>query len=297
VDVQGGMDVELPCPRRAAPALVATIAIVFLAGCGADDGAASDDGAPPTPASSATAPATTDRSGADPTGAWRLVGASVEGQPLVATDDELARATLIVEDGAIGGVAFCNSFGGDASFGDDGSVSIGGLAATEMACEPAGLMALEQTFLGELPTVERYEVEGDRLVLIAPGSEWRFDREPPVEPAELVGTPWVLDTLIDGDAASNVPGMDAATLRFADDGTFAGSTVCRSFTGRWVVDGASVVVTDLALEGSCADDEQALDSAIVGVLARMQVEIDGDRLTLSAPDGAGLSYAASAEAP
>jgi heat shock protein HslJ len=278
-----GMRTDRRATRHVGIAAVAVMAIA-LGACGDDSDPAGGATVPPvtTPAAEPTTPI----------GAWRLSSATVDGAPIDATADEIAKATLVVEDGTVGGTAFCNSYGGDATFAPDGTLAIAGLSMTEMACEPSHLMELEQIFAAHLVSATAWSVDGDTLTVTGPDADWVFAREAPVEPAALVGTEWVLDTLIEGDAASNAPGMESATLVFGDDGSLSGSTGCRTFTGRWSQQGATIVVPELALDGTCPADEEALDSAVVGVLERMTVEIDGPRLTLTAEDGTGLSYRA-----
>lgn len=268
---------------------VAVIAMGFVVGaCGDDTDSTGGNTVPPV-----TTPATTPAPSPDaPTGAWRLRSATADGAPIDATDDELARATLVVEDGTVGGTAFCNSYGGDAEFRADGSMTVGGLSMTEMGCEPSRLLELEQLFADHLMAATSWAIDADTLTISAPTGDWVFGREAPVEPAALVGTEWVLDTLIEGDAASNQPGMEAATLVFGEDGSLNGSTGCRTVTGRWTQQGATITMTELALDGTCAADAETLDAAIVGVLEQVTVEIDGERLTLMASNGNGLSYQA-----
>lgn len=265
------------------------IAMAFLVGaCGDDTDSAGGDTVPPV-TSSVTNPAP---SADGPIGAWRLRAATVDGAPIDATADEFSRATLVVEDGTIGGVAFCNSYGGNGTFSDDGTFTITELSMTEMACDPSRLMDLEQLFADHLMAATSWAIDPDTLTISGPTGDWVFGREAPVEPAALVGTEWVLDTLIEGDAASTLPGIEAATLVFGEDGSLNGSTGCRTITGRWTQQGATITMAELALDGTCAGDAETLDAAIVGVLEQATVEIDGERLTLMASNGNGLSYRA-----
>jgi len=76
--------------------------------------------------------------------------------------------TLVVDDlaGRIGGSAGCNQFGGPADFGE-GTVEIGDLVATEMACDPAVMD--QETFVFEvLGAAATWEIEGTRLRITAP---------------------------------------------------------------------------------------------------------------------------------
>ena len=115
---------------------------------------------------------------------------------------------------------------------------------------------------------------------------------------EIVGTTWVLDTMIEGEAASNSPNMSAATLTLHDDGRLTGSTGCRLLEGQWITSGAEIVLTSFSAiddptAGVCAPESESLDGFIIGVLGDgFTAEIVGRRLTVMAQGGQGLSYTA-----
>jgi heat shock protein HslJ len=118
-----------------------------------------------------------------------------------------------------------------------------------------------------------------------------------VPTADLVGQLWLLDTLIQGEAATNVDGSPA-TLLLTEDGTLQGSTGCRSFSGEYIIVGNSVEFTNWGLEDECAQQLAEQDNSIVSVLGDgFAVEIDGDRLTLTSAGDEGLSYTAIDEIP
>jgi heat shock protein HslJ len=75
--------------------------------------------------------------------------------------------TLVVDDlaGRIGGSAGCNQFGGPATF-QDGTVEIGDLVSTQMACDPAVMD--QETFIYEvLGAAATWEIEGTTLRIAA----------------------------------------------------------------------------------------------------------------------------------
>lgn len=250
--------------------------VVGLAACG-DDGSTSEPDDEPVEEPDAPA--------ADPTGDWVMVDGPIE--PIDGWD-----VTVTVDGDQIGGRAACNSYGGTVSWTDDGAISVGQLAQTEMACEPAAVMELESGFLASLMDADRFTVDGDRMTLLAGDDTWVFDRLAPVPTADLVGTTWQLDGYVDGDAVSNEPGMDAATLVLHPDGTMTGTTNCRTLTGTWVEAGAQVLLTELAAGGECGDAAASdLDNRIVGVLGDgFTASVEGNRLTLTSQGGVGLTY-------
>ena len=84
------------------------------------------------------------------------------------------------------------------------------------------------------------------------------------------------------------------TLELRADGTFSGSTGCRTFTGRWIESGAQITATELRMgETECPDDLWEQDSHVVSVIGDGFVpSIEGELLTLLDPGGVGLVYRA-----
>lgn len=254
---------------RLASALLALI----LAACGSE-------AAPPTPSASVEG---------DPLGAWQLVEATVDDRPLDLLEDH--PVTAIVEASSIGGRSACNEYGGRIQLTGDG-IRIEEVGGTLMGCAE-DVMALEQAYLTALGRVRVIEVIDGQLALRGAGVDLRFDRqaEPPV--AELVDTAWTLETLFVGDVASP-PGGDPATLELRADGTFSGSTGCRTFTGRWIENGAQITATELRMgETECPAEVAEQDSHVVSVIGDGFVpSIEDELLTLLDPGGVGLVYRA-----
>jgi heat shock protein HslJ len=108
----------------------------------------------------------------DPAGQWQLVAATVDGQPLALDPD--APITLIVEGSGVSGSSACNQYFGEFTVAD-GSVTLGPLGGTEMACVDP-VMALEAAYLVALAKVDSAAMDGAALVLTGPGVELRFER-------------------------------------------------------------------------------------------------------------------------
>lgn len=271
----------------------AVVVAAVLAACGGDD----DADAPVDPEPSADVTDGSEATTGDIEGSWRAIAGTVDDTPV-----ELVEGwdvTFDVDGGQVGGTAACNGYGGSVDVGD-GTIAIGELSWTEMGCEPA-VMDLEQAFLQSLAGLDAWSLDGDRLTLTGGSASWTFERLDPVPTAELIDTTWVLDTVIDGDAATNSPGMADATLLLADDGTVTGSTGCRLLEGTWIESGSEIVFTEFAAlddpaAGACSPDAEELDGRIVSVLGDgFTADIDGDRLTVMSRGGEGLSYRADDE--
>ncbi|HSK93153.1 MAG TPA: META domain-containing protein [Candidatus Angelobacter sp.] len=223
-------------------------------------------------------------------GEWRLTGGSHDGLPLPIPPE--APISLVVDGDEVGGRAACNQYGGEVTLdGDD--VTFGAMSMTEMGCDPA-IMDAESAYLAALADVERWVRDGATLRLIGNEVELTYELVPPAPDAALVGTRWRLDGLVDGDAVSSTMG-DPATLELREDGTLTGTTGCRTFDGRYELDGNAVRVTDLANDDRACPGLETQDEHVLAVLAEGFIHaVQGEQLTLTA-GRIGLVYLAETE--
>ena len=222
-------------------------------------------------------------------GTWVLIDGTGPDGPIQILADN--RITLVIEGTDAGGRAACNLYGGTLTV-NGGTVQISTLSMTEMACvEPA--MSAEAAYMAAIGAVAAWERQGDLLTLTGPEGQLTYELKPPVPDEEIVGTTWVLDSLIQGDAVSSVQGE--AFLMLTADGALTGMTGCRELTGRYVIFGDEVRFTDLGAEGECRAELQAQDRMVIDVLeGGFTASVDGATLTLSAGrnEGLGLVYRA-----
>lgn len=220
-------------------------------------------------------------------GTWRLTGGTGPDGPIQILPDH--RITLVVEGTDAGGRAACNLYGGTLTV-NGGGLRISALSMTEMACdEPA--MSAEAAYLAAIGAVAAWERQGDRLTLTGPEVELSYELQPPVPDEEIVGTTWVLDSLIQGDAVSSVQGE--ALLMLTADGAFMGMTGCRELSGRYVISGDEIDFVDLAAVGECGAELQQQDAFVIDVLeGGFSASVDGASLTLTDNAGQGLGYRA-----
>lgn len=217
-----------------------------------------------------------------PDGSWQLsAGVSlVDGYPI----------TMSIDGTEVTGRAACNAYGGTVTV-NGSSISVGELGQTAMGCETE-VMAAETAFLTVLGLVTHFEYAEGGLVLSSPEGDLVFSEAVAVPIVELVGTTWVLETLIEDETASPVAG-DRATLRLAADGRLTGSTGCRALIGRWLEKGGVVIVPELSAEGDCPDDLWKQDSLVVSVVGdEFRADVAGAKLTLTSMGGDGLVYRA-----
>jgi heat shock protein HslJ len=229
--------------------------------------------------------------GPDPTveGGWQLVsGRTIEGD--IAPLDSHP-VTIDFEEGMVGGTAACNGYGGSYTL-DGATISFTQMSRTEMACSPQETMELESQFLDALIEVNQAETLEDSLTLSGESVELVFERVPEPPTADLIGTVWVLDRLVQGDAVSSVSG-ERATLEYFTDGSFLASTGCRGLTGNYTETPSEIQTTDMAASGDCPDDLAAQDSKVITVLeGGYRAAIDGQTLTLGIFGDEGLVYRA-----
>jgi heat shock protein HslJ len=153
-------------------------------------------------------------------------------------------------------------------------------------------MTSEQMYLEAFNRVQAFSMGEDTLTLTGEGVELVFVALAPVPTADLTGTVWVLDSLVQGDSVSSVMG-ERATLELFTDGSMLGSTGCRTLNGRYTVTGAEVVLNELSAEGECTAELEVQDNLVVTVLGDgFRAAIEGDTLTLSSVGNEGLIYKA-----
>jgi heat shock protein HslJ len=197
--------------------------------------------------------------------------------------------TLTITEGGASGTAACNRYGSEVSM-TGSQITFREIASTAMACTPDEVMDLEMLYLEALPGVEEFSNTVDSLTLTGSGVELIFVALPPVPIAELTGKVWVLESLIDGDSVSNAVG-ERATLELYTDGSMLGSTGCRGLHGSYTMDGAEVVMTEMAAEGDCPEDLAEQDSHVVTVLGDgFRAAVEDDALTLTSTGEQGLVY-------
>jgi heat shock protein HslJ len=259
---------------------------LVLAGCGGPPVGSGD----PVP-STAPPPAGTDPADAADRveGSWVLTAGAVDGTRLEQVADH--RVTLIIEGTEIGGIAACNHYGARAVMGADG-LRLDGMGMTMMGCRD-DVMALESVYLEALMRVRQLERDGDELVASGDGVELRFSELDAPPTADLVDTTWVLDGLVSDDVVA-APMGEPAWLEIRSDGTFAGSTGCRSFEGQWMERGDQIDAPSWGMdETECPPALQAQDGHVVTVIGDGFIPtLDGGRLTLMDVDGTGLVYRA-----
>lgn len=220
---------------------------------------------------------------------WEFVSGRNEGGNIepIATHP----VTITFEDDRVGGTAACNGYGGTFNL-DGAAISVTNLTQTEMACEPRETMDLESAYLAALADATIFGISEGQLVLSGPDVELRFDALAPPPTADLLGTVWVLESLVQGDVVSSVSG-DRANLELFSDGSFIAGTGCRTLIGNYIETANGIQTTEMSAHGECSETLSSQDSRVVTVLeGEYRVVIVQETLTLTIAGDEGLIYRA-----
>lgn len=181
-------------------ALLATVALIALAGCGSDS-------------SGSTGPR-----GGELEGRWvlthQIVGSAMRAVPSDVTID------AAFADGRVSGRSAVNTYSGRYTATAAGDLKVGPLASTQMA-GPAAAMAAETAYLAALERVASYRVDGSTLTLYADSGDDLLAFA--ADTQGVVGS-WEVTGYNNGAQAvvSLVPGS-TITAAFASDGTLSGN--------------------------------------------------------------------------
>jgi heat shock protein HslJ len=210
------------------------------------------------------------------------------------------------QEGAVTGSAGCNSYNGAYEAEDAtspaGSISIGPVASTMMACPaPEGIMEQETAYLAALQSATAYEIQGDELTLTGAEGQ-RLATYTVSEGTPLIGTLWEAIQYNNGKEAvvSLVIGTEITAI-FGEDGSLSGTAGCNNYTTSYQVEGDSISIGPAATTRKfCAEPEGTMEQETLYLAALEQAatyRIDGDRLELRDAGGAlQASYVASAVA-
>ena len=114
---------------------------------------------------------------------------------------------------------------------------------------------------------------------------------PSAATVELAGTTWNLTayTAPDGASVAATTAPDLASMTFAADGSWAGTTGCNRITGGYVQDGSALTLTPGAMtEMACTGPVAAQETAIVAALPLVASFRGTDQLELLSAEGTVL---------
>ena len=220
-------------------------------------------------------------------------GVTENGQPKQLVAGTRIRLSFGEEGRRIGVNAGCNHMGGEARV-ENGRLVAGEMAMTAMGCD-GGRSEQDDwlaKFLAGMPTISS---SGTELVLANNTTEIRLlDRTVADPDRPLVGTRWVVESVIDRDTASSIPQGATAHLLMNADGTFTGTTGCNQMGGAAVIAGPTIRFNDVyTTKMACEDARMRLEQAVLGVLRdEVSYEIEADLLRLRHASGKGIDLRA-----
>lgn len=271
--------------------MLAALWVLFAAACGSGPGAS--PGGPSAPPSGPATPPAGNANGSTAAGldghTFLSTQVLVDGREHVLVPGTQVR--LQFRDGRIGASAGCNQLGGQYRL--DGDVLLVTEAAvTEIGCDPARHAQDDWLFdlLGRRPVVT---FDGEKLTLSVDTTVITMAEGRILEPdLPLMGTEWVLTSILTGETVSSVPAGVVARLRFEANGRLAVETGCNSGGGSYEVDGDRIRFGDPVLtKRACVGPAGEVEAAVLAVLGAGAVVfgIDGSTLRLVA-GSAGLDY-------
>jgi heat shock protein HslJ len=266
-------------------AVLAACMIVAMAACSDDADVMSGPGA--TPPGAGVASGQLD--------GRTFSGTEVVGHGLV----DGTSVTLSFEGDRLSTNAGCNTSTGPYTLEGGVLRSDGQWATTLMGCEPE-LEAQDQWLAGFLADGADVALQGDDLTLTSvDGGEVSMTlSDGGADVAALVGTTWMLHSIIDGSAVSSLPsGVEQPTMRIGEDGMaelFLGCNRGAAAVGTTTTDEGDLLTFGpiRSTKMACGEDAMATEATVLAVLESDPVfTITADRgLTLTASDGTGLEF-------
>jgi heat shock protein HslJ len=184
----------------------------------------------------------------------------------------------------------CNMLQGTVDTAGGKLVVDGGLSQTDMGCDQARMD--QDSFVGEvLAASPSWELTGDRLTIRSGSTTFDLVPREAVRPdKELVGTTWVLDTLVDGEVASSMTaGAPEVTLVF-DGKRVVADTHCNGVSTEYtMVDGRIVFEPGAMTRMACEPEIMRGETAVYDVLSgEATYELTDSRLSLTSSSGKGI---------
>ncbi len=263
---------------------VSVLALLALAACGTESGSGSGKGSGDgQDAGQSDVPVT----GV----AWSVDSVTVGGKKTEAPEG--ARLEIDPKGRATANFG-CNHISVDAQVKGD-RITLGKPVTTQMACD-VKIEKFEKAAIDAMGGEHTAKLSGDKLTLTTESGDTMALSEE--KPADLVGTEWTVNTLLDGKTATTVPAdlpkERTPHLTFAEDGTVRGNAGCNSFSGKATVKGSTIVFgPTVSTRKMCPEAEMETERAVLAALKGTKTyTIKGSTLTLAADDGKGIGATA-----
>ncbi|MGW0839397.1 META domain-containing protein [Streptomyces sp. NPDC002787] len=222
---------------------------------------------------------------------WKVDSLTVGGKTEEAPDGAYLK---IADNGEVDGNYGCNTFGSTASFKDDG-IDFATARSTEMACDDVP-MKFEETFARTLDT-EKFTAEttdGRLTLTTGDGDTVKLSEE---KPAELYGTKWRIDSLMDHDVATSLPEAVQGKAWFTLDkkaGTLSGSLGCNEVSANATVSEDEITLGNArTTRKMCSDSLMAAERSLLELFkGTVKYRIDHRSITLTSENDTGIGAVA-----
>lgn len=203
--------------------------------------------------------------------------------------------TIAFSGGRASGKASCNSYSGDFTQ-SGGTLTLGPVAMTAMACADEAVNTQEHAFTGALGEVTQVRGTADGAELLNAGGAAVLTLATALKagPKPLIGTSWTLTGIVANQGVSSVVSGSTVTMTLTQDAL--SGKACNTFRGPVTVKDGALTVGPLATTKMACPTEQEgkQEATVLATLADVTgYTIDGDTLTLSTPTSTGLVFRAS----
>jgi heat shock protein HslJ len=201
-------------------------------------------------------------------------------------------------DGQLSGFGGCNTFSGSAQVATDGTMTIGPLATTLMACAEG--MDLETAYLSALQNARSFSFSSEGRLQITYGPETGANQMMVfiVGAKTLTESNWVLVSYGDPAAPQPVPSGLVITAAFSSDGFMTGLSGCNQYNVPYTLQGNQITLGPIAItQMTCPTGMEAEQAYLTALGAIGQYTISGPTLTLTYNQGAGVLIYTSANLP
>jgi heat shock protein HslJ len=216
-------------------------------------------------------------------GTWYLVAYGNDDNTAILTPG-LRLFMAFQQDGSLSGNAGCNNFFGTFTATEDGSFSVNEpLGSSLMFCENG--MDEEAAFLAAIQSAEGFFFnENDQLVINFKDSSEDFDFMLFInqQNAALLGTGWVLSTLVTPDGEHAIPPASAPLLNLSEDDSMTGNGGCNTIFSDFTAEDGRISFGTIASSMMFCEGLMELEASYMLALEEVsRYEIIGDRLVLS----------------
>jgi len=210
----------------------------------------------------------------------------------VPSGDAATEITAVFADGQVSGSGGVNRYNAGYETPSPDGISIGTIAATQMA-GPSAAMKQEAAYFAALAAASSYSATADSLTL-ADDQGTTLVRFESVPPTALQDTEWHALAYNNGkDALVGITAAGDITAVFAADGTLSGNASVNRYSTTYTTSGASMTIDAAIATTKKAGDDKLMkqEAAYLAALPTTATyTIEGDELWLRDASGAAVAH-------